>query len=211
MVMTHMGPMVFGGERDQSLCDPHLYLLDCGQDLGLVRGARSVVGPPNNRKATRFAPGSDGDGRRRQERFPPYPSGPARWEWRQVRGRPPGRLRDASSRKSTPSRAGRHGGRLTRIRDFETAAPASPETGPQLTAAAAAAAAAAAGRRRCRRRRSRAGTCGGAATPLRSCRRPPAPGPGWSSSADSLVLVSLSLSHIIYIYIYCTLSIMLHT
>lgn len=36
MVMTHMGPMIFGGEREQSLCDPHLYLLDCGQELGLV-------------------------------------------------------------------------------------------------------------------------------------------------------------------------------
>ena len=37
MVMTHVGPMVFGGERDQSLCDPHLYLLDCGQEFGVVR------------------------------------------------------------------------------------------------------------------------------------------------------------------------------
>ena len=39
MVMTHVGPMVFGGERDQSLCDPHLYLLDCGQEFGVVRAS----------------------------------------------------------------------------------------------------------------------------------------------------------------------------
>jgi hypothetical protein len=37
MVMTDVGPMVFGGEREHSLCDPHLYILDLGKDLGLVR------------------------------------------------------------------------------------------------------------------------------------------------------------------------------
>ncbi len=45
MVMTHMGPMIFGGERDQSLCDPHLYLLDCGPELGTVTSSASIHQP----------------------------------------------------------------------------------------------------------------------------------------------------------------------
>jgi hypothetical protein len=52
MVMTHMGPIVFGGERDQSLCDPHLYLLDCGPELGVVRTPREIQTPSNFPRAT---------------------------------------------------------------------------------------------------------------------------------------------------------------
>jgi hypothetical protein len=47
LVMTHMGPMIFGGERDQSLCDPHLYLLDCGPELGTVTST-DTRRPPNS-------------------------------------------------------------------------------------------------------------------------------------------------------------------